>query len=238
MRVVDLISCLDLTSLNDTDTEERINILCDKAVTPFGNVAAVCIYPQFVPFAVKKLKNTGVKVATVVNFPEGNRPIEVVISEIKEALTAGADEIDAVIPYVNLIMHGAKKTVADFVVACHKASGTAALKIILETGALSSSLITDATRIAIDNGADFVKTSTGKIKVGATPEAARLILKAIKNSNKKVGFKVSGGVRTVEDAMVYAELAMAILQKETLTPDIFRIGASQLLDAIMEFENE
>jgi len=233
-----LLSCIDLTSLNDTDNSEIIQKLCDKAITPHGHVAAVCVYPPFVRQAAQQLKNTPVKIATVVNFPSGNQAIETVVAAIHQAKVDGAQEIDAVLPYQDFLNQDQAGTRA-FIEACKTTCGeNILLKIILETGALKKpELIAEACRTAILAGADFVKTSTGKIAEGATIEAATIMLLTIQGLRPKVkrplGLKVSGGIREPEQAQQYYELACRILGEKNITPATFRIGASQLVDKLL-----
>ena len=157
-----LVRLLDLTSLNNDDTESRIEKLCAKAQTPYGNVAAVCIYPKFLPLAKSLLDGTSVKLATVVNFPDGGSDLSKVRAETEYALEKGAVEIDAVFPYRNFLA-GDYQTCADFVALISKITGKKhPSKIILETGVIEkAALIARAAGICIDNGANFIKTSTG-----------------------------------------------------------------------------
>ena len=230
-----LIHLLDLTSLNKDDTESRIEKLCKKAQTPYGNVAAVCIYPKFLPLAQDMLEGTGIRLATVVNFPEGNADLSKFRAETEYALEKGAQEIDAVFPYKNFLNKD-YQTCADFVAYASKLTGKKhPLKIILETGAIEkSALIAEATKICIANGANFIKTSTGKTEVSATPEAANIILETIASGRRNVGFKASGGIKTIEDAKKYLVLANAIMGWKWINPSNFRIGASSLLDNLLE----
>jgi deoxyribose-phosphate aldolase len=184
----------------------------------------VCVYPQFVSTAWKSLINSKIKIATVANFPHGDQPIEIVIDTIKKAILDGAHEIDIVIP---------KNNIAEFISTCKKYCGTKlVLKIILETGSLTPEQIKDYSEIAIQNNTDFIKTSTGKISVGATLEAAEIILNVIKSSHKKTGLKISGGIRTLEQAKSYINLFEKILG-EKISPARFRIGTSRLLQEIL-----
>ena len=230
-----LISYIDLTSLGDSDTEPMINSLCEKAITPYGPVAAVCIYPQFVKFAVTQLANTRVHIATVVNFPHGQDSSDKVVGDIKQAIAEGANEIDMVFPY-SRFLSGDKNYATHLIQQCKAACGKKRLlKVILETGALESlEIIAEITRVAILAGADFVKTSTGKIPIGATLEAAATILLVMKALQPEVkhllGFKVSGGVRELLQAAQYIYLANDIMGDNWVSSRIFRVGASQLLD--------
>lgn len=223
-----IFSLLDLTSLNDTDNEKIITELCQAAIGSLGHVAAVCVYPLFVKQAAKLLAGTSVKIATVANFPKAEDKLEVVIQSINASLKLGANEIDVVFPYKNY-MAGEKIFSYEFVQACKKTCGQNILKIILETGALiESSFIAEASDIALRAGADFIKTSTGKIAVGATLEATEMMLTTIQRLtpqlNRSLGFKVSGGIRTSEQAAQYIGLAERIMGSAWVTPEHFRIG--------------
>lgn len=215
---------VDLTSLNDKDTQEDIKKLCDKALK--YQVAAVCVYPQFVKLAKQLLQNSQVKIATVANFPKGDSNIEQIKNSIQQSIANGAQEIDLVFPF-----NDSAPTV--FIAECKKICGdNIVLKVILETGSLSPEKIQERCDIAIKAGADFLKTSTGKTSIGATIEAATIILQKIKDSNRKIGFKASGGVRTIEQAEEYIRLADKIMGADWVSPQTFRLGASQLLEAI------
>jgi deoxyribose-phosphate aldolase len=233
-----ILSLIDLTSLNDTDTIETTTALCRKAVTSRGHVAAVCVYPQFVTHAVNDLSETPVRIATVVNFPLGNDPTEKAVRDIQQAIAEGADEIDLVFPYARYLS-GDRETARAFVQRCKATCGPhVLLKVILETGALQElPVIDEASYDAIMAGADFIKTSTGKLGLGATLEAAAVMLLTIRNMapslQHRVGFKASGGIRTVEQAARYVKLAEHIMGPEWVTPQTFRLGASQLVDEIM-----
>lgn len=230
-----VLGLLDLASLETSDDDARIERLCRRAVTPFGKVAAVCVHGPFVPLCKKALAGTGVRVATVVNFPEGRANPRAAELETRALVAAGADEIDAVLPF-EALRRGDRQAAGDLVAACRAACGAdAKLKIILETGALiGAELIAAASRIAIDAGADFIKTSTGKRAVGATPEAARAMLTAIRDCGKPVGFKAAGGVRTLDQANTYLDLAAAVMGPDWATPETFRLGASGLLDDLLQ----
>jgi deoxyribose-phosphate aldolase len=220
-----LIHCIDLTNLNEHDGETEIKTLCHDATTSQGNVAAVCIYPQFVSLVWKTLIKNPIKIATVVNFPLAKDPLEKITHDIQQAILDGATEIDAVMPHDDN---------GDFVQHCKKLCGDkAALKIILESGELDESTIKRNSDLAIQYGADFLKTSTGKTPVGATPQAATIMLNSIKNSGKPIGFKASGGIKTLEDATIYVNLVKQILGESAFSPDRFRIGTSRLLKEIL-----
>lgn len=225
-----IFSLLDLTSLNDTDNAATIAALCHKAHGPLGRVAAVCVYPAFVSDAVAQLVETSIKVATVANFPHGADAKDVIQTSIMQSLKNGASEIDVVFPY-RRYLQGDKEGALDVVAACRGFVGeNALLKVILETGVIDNlSTIEEISYHVIAAGADFLKTSTGKVSVGATLEAASVMLYAIKESGANVGFKASGGVRTVEQAMMYIRLAEDIMGVGWVMPEHFRIGASGLI---------
>lgn len=244
------VGLLDLTSLNDDDTPAVIDALCQKAQTPVGSVAAVCVYPRFVAQAVAALEFTDIGIATVVNFPGGDDPMEVVLQDTRAALAAGADEIDIVLPYrAYLDGHCAQAMALLQAVCalCHDATGRAEartdarahVKVILETGRLiDPDTILSASRDAIAAGVDFLKTSTGKIDTHATPEACVAMLQAIAEAREaggpSVGLKVSGGIRSTRDAACYLALADAAMGGDWVSPDTFRFGASSVLDALLD----
>jgi deoxyribose-phosphate aldolase len=225
---------LDLTDLTETCTDQAIDALCRKALDPRGPVAAVCVWPQFVKRAQESLKGSSVRIATVVNFPAGGEDVGRVTDDVQEALSDGANEIDLVLPY-GAVRRGDLAAATEMVEAVRElVDGDRLLKVILETGELKdAALIETASRIAIESGADIIKTSTGKTPVSATPEAAEIMLNAIKASGKPVGLKPSGGIRTVADAKVYLDLADRILGQGWATPRTFRIGASSVYDALI-----
>lgn len=233
-----IISLCDLTSLNDDDTDEKISKLCEKAVTPHAKVAAVCIYPRFISLAKKKLNGTGIKIATVCNFPGGDNEPSVTYAEIKQAIKDGADEIDLVIPYKKYIQ-GDRHSTIELIRASKEICGKQILlKTILETGKLESpENIFSASIDAVFSGADILKTSTGKITVNATPQAAKIMILVIRSakeySGKNVGFKAAGGIKTVAEANTYLEIAENIMGKNWITPQTFRFGASSLLDNVL-----
>jgi len=231
------LSLIDLTSLTDNETEQEITNLCQQAQSPAGQTAAICIFPRFVPLAKKILRaqqTPHIKVATVTNFPHGNDDLAIALAETQAAVAYGADEIDLVFPY-RALMQGDENIGFDMVKVCKKACGVEAkLKVIIESGELKSNeLIQKASMIAINAGADFIKTSTGKVPVNATPQAAKIMLEVIKNKNINVGFKAAGGVRTVEDVAIYLDLADSILGKEWADTNHFRFGASSLLGSLL-----
>jgi len=226
--------CLDLTDLTDTCTDHAIDALCAKAVDPRGPVAAVCVWPQFVVRAREALRGSTVRIATVVNFPAGGGDVGRVTDDVQEALSDGANEIDLVLPY-EAVRRGDLGTATEMIEAVRELTDQGRLlKVILETGELKDpALIERASRLAIEAGADFIKTSTGKTPVSATPEAAEIMLNAVKASGRSVGLKPSGGIRTVADAKVYLDLADRIMGAGWATPQTFRIGASSVYDALI-----
>ena len=222
-----------MTALNDDDSEYTIEDLCEKARTPYGNVAAVCVWPKFVNLAQSLLRKSDIKVATVVNFPKGENNLNNLKKEIYQSLDAGANEIDAVFPYHEFLNKN-YATCENFVTAARELCEGKTLKIILETGEIQNSLkIAQASQICIDAGADFIKTSTGKTKVSVTPEAANAILETIASNKNNVGFKASGGIRTIDDAKKYLVLAAEIMGQKWITPSNMRIGASSLLNNLI-----
>lgn len=226
---------VDLTDLRDECDTASIDALCARAQTPRGNTAAICIWPRFVAHA-RALLGAGhpVRIATVVNFPSGALEIATVVAETEGAIADGADEIDLVMPWKALIA-GNDAAVRDMVSSVHRVcAGRALLKVILETGELKDpSLIREASDIAIAAGADFIKTSTGKVAVNATTEAARIMLEAIRDSGRTIGFKPAGGIGNVGEAARYLDLAEMIVGPSHISPATFRFGASGLLDDIM-----
>ena len=184
--------------------------------------------------AQANLKGSPVRIATVVNFPAGGEDVSRVTDDTQEALSDGANEIDLVLPY-NALRRGDRAVAVEMVEAVRDlVDGDRLLKVILETGELQDpKLIEAASRIAIEAGADFIKTSTGKTPVSATPEAAEIMLDAIKASGRPVGLKPSGGIRTLADAKIYLDLADRIMGPGWATPKTFRIGASSVYDALI-----
>jgi deoxyribose-phosphate aldolase len=230
--LIDPIALLDLTSLEDDDTPDTIRALCERAVTPRGPVAAVCILPAFIGVARKALAGTGVKVATVANFPEGEDDPFGAADQVAFAIDAGADEVDVVVPWQAHVA-GDIEACATLVAACAAAAPPGALKAILETGSHPGAAVTRALAdAALASGAAFVKTSTGKAGPGASPEAARILCEAVRD-NGTGGVKVSGGVRTADQAEAYVALAEEVLGEGWASPATFRIGASSLLDELL-----
>lgn len=229
---------MDLTTLNDDDTDQNVIELCHKAKTAVGNTAAICIYPRFIPIAKKTLRELGtpeVRIATVTNFPHGNDDIAIAVAETKAAIAYGTDEVDVVFPYRALIA-GNEKVGYELVKQCKAACGDTLLKVIIETGELKEpALIKRASELCIKAGADFIKTSTGKVAVNATPEAAEIMLNVIREMGVAdvVGFKPAGGVKTSEDAAQYLAMADNILGSEWADNMHYRFGASSLLTNLL-----
>lgn len=232
-----ILPLVDLTSLNESDTPDSIAQFLQNAQTTLGDVAAVCVYPRFITQVVQQLKDTPIKVATVANFPQGASSLDHVMEEIQLAIQAGAQEVDVVFPYTSYLQ-GNKKSAYDFIRACKTVCGKSiTLKVILETGMLSDlAVIAEVSHNVCLAGADFLKTSTGKTPIGATLEAACVMLLTIKELSLKlkrsIGFKASGGVRTIEQANEYIALAQAIMGNHWVSSEHFRLGASQLVENI------
>lgn len=239
------LSLMDLTTLNDNDTDEKVIALCQQGNTAFGTPAAVCVYPRFVPIARKTLNAQGtpqVKVATVTNFPHGNDDIAIAVAETKAAVAYGADEVDVVFPY-RALLAGNEQVGFDLVKTCKTvcADANVALKVIIESGELKTAeLIRKASEIAIRAGADFIKTSTGKVPVNATLESARVMLQTIVDlqAADRVGFKAAGGVKTSEEAQQYLALTAEILGQDWINTAHFRFGASSLLANLLATLND
>jgi deoxyribose-phosphate aldolase len=228
-----ILSLIDLTNLNDDCTEEDVVELCSRAQGEFGNTAAVCVWPRFVNLCASILRGTSIKVATVVNFPHGGTDVADVVATTIAALDAGADEIDLVLPYQSMITGDEAQVLSILQAVREVVHAPSHLKVILETGELiNPERIRRASELAIKSGADFIKTSTGKTKISATPEAVTTMLQVIRDSGRPVGLKPSGGIRTVADAQKYLDLADAIMGPQWATPQTFRFGASGLLDAV------
>ena len=238
-----ILSVIDLTTLEGSDNAARVQQLCEKAMAfrddanGIPSTAAVCVYPPFAAQAKSILKDTDIHVACVAGaFPAGQSPIEIKIAEVAYAVAQGADEIDMVISR-GKFLEGDYQTVYDEIAAIKAACGHAHLKVILETGELGSAdNIYKASQIAIAAGADFIKTSTGKIKVNATPESFLVMLDAIKDhyeaTGKMVGMKPAGGIADAPTAIAFLKILENVLDEKWLSNRYFRIGASRLADKI------
>jgi deoxyribose-phosphate aldolase len=225
------LDCIDLTTLEGSDTAKRIELLCANALQ--YQTAAVCVYPVFVKQAKQLLQSAPVKVASVAGaFPSGQSPIEIKVAEVEYAVAQGADEIDMVISR-GLFLEEKYETVFDEIVRIKKACQHAHLKVILETGELiEPELIYKASMLSMQAGADFIKTSTGKIPVNATPEAFLVMLDAIfqynNDTKKQIGIKPAGGITDVDTTLLYLKLLKKTLNVNWLYNVFFRIGASRL----------
>ncbi|MGU3453107.1 deoxyribose-phosphate aldolase [Methylobacterium sp. 391_Methyba4] len=223
---------LDLTDLGETCTEPRIDALCRDAKR--GGVAAICVWPRFIEQGARALAGTGIRIATVINFPDGGEDCARATDDTAEALRDGADEIDLVLPY-RALLRGEAAIARDMVEAVRDTCGSAILKVILETGEIADpDRIREASRIALEAGADFLKTSTGKSAVSATPEAAEAMLDEIQASGRPAGLKVSGGLRSIADAATYLALADRLMGPAWVSPKTFRLGASSLFAALIQ----
>ena len=227
------VEVIDLTTLSGDETEADIEALCARA-THHG-VAAVCVLPEAVAAAARCLDGSRVRLATVANFPHGGDDLAGTADDVAAAVAAGAQEVDIVAP-LDATLDGDVGLTGELVTLCREAAGpTITLKLILETGRLERpELIIAVARSAVMAGIDFLKTSTGKIETGATPEAAALLFTVAQEAEGKVGVKISGGVRTARDAMRYWQIGEKIMGDGWLTPARFRFGASKLLDELAQ----
>lgn len=226
------LALLDLTDLSETADDAATRQLCKKVIGGPVPVAAVCIWPRFVRTAREALGAGGVRIATVVNFPAGGDDPAPVLADTEEAIAAGADEIDLVLPWRRFLA-GDSAIAAEMVAETRARCGGTLLKVILETGEYpDTDAIRRAADLAIAAGADFIKTSTGKTARSATPEAVRIMLQAIRDCPRPVGLKPSGGIRTLADAKSYLTLADEIMGPAWATPTTFRFGASGLYDVL------
>lgn len=239
-----LFHCIDLTTLKCTDSEpsvmqftQRVNDFVDK-YPDLDNVAAICVYPNMAEIVNDTLEADNVNIACVSGgFPSSQTFIEVKVAETSLALHAGADEIDIVIS-VGKFLSGDYEGMCDEIEELKDVCGEKHLKIILETGALATAEnIKKASILSMYSGADFIKTSTGKEKPAATPEAAYVMCQAIKEyfleTGRKVGFKPAGGINTVEDALTYYTIVKEVLGKEWLNNELFRLGTSRLANLLL-----
>jgi deoxyribose-phosphate aldolase len=244
------ISMLDLTTLEGKDSEGKVRQLCRKAIRPLPgdpsvpHVAAVCVYPNLVPAAKAALAGSGVKVASVATgFPAGLTPLPVKLEETRRAVAMGADEIDMVIDR-GAFLSGDHAAVFEEIASVKVACGPAHLKVILETGELETyDNVRRASHLAMSAGADFIKTSTGKVAPAATPAVVLVMLEAIRDhyfeTGRRVGMKPAGGVRTTKQALHLLVLVKETLGDAWLTPDLFRIGASTVTnDLLMQLAKE
>jgi deoxyribose-phosphate aldolase len=243
------ITMMDLTTLEGKDTPGKVATMCQKARWPHEapgtpSVAAVCVYPNMVPVAKRALEGSTVKVASVATaFPSGLSPLPVKLDDTRRAVEFGADEIDMVIDR-GAMLAGEHGKVYDEIVAVKEACGPAHLKVILETGELGTyDVVRKASQIAMVAGADFIKTSTGKIQPAATTPVTLVMLEAIRDffyaTGKRIGMKPAGGIRTAKQALHYLVMVKETLGDAWLSADMFRFGASVLLnDVLMQLEKE
>jgi deoxyribose-phosphate aldolase len=226
-----IILLLDLTSLDDNATAETVDRLCVRASTRFCDVAALCVYPQWVRRAAIRRPSSLIRVASVANFPHGSTDAGAAARITAESFAAGADEIDVVLPW-RAWLDGDRDAARKVLRACRaEVPFNGRMKVILETGELRTpQAIADATRLALDEGAGFVKTSTGKTGTSATLDAARIMIETIRSTGAAAGFKASGGIRTGDQAKTYLALARKIMGDGWIGPETFRFGASGLID--------
>jgi len=240
-----LLSCIDLTTLEGNDTQDKAREISEKAFSfnvsdnDIPNVAAVCVFPSLIKTVKQKLSGTGIKAASVAGaFPHGQTSLEIKLNEVAYAIEQGADEIDMVISRGKML-EGNFEEVFNEIAAIKTTCQSVHLKVILETAELPSvQLVRKASEIAINAGADFIKTSTGKVPVGATPEAFLIMLDTIREyyeaTGKTIGIKPAGGIRASEDALVYYHLLYEVLGVKWINNDLFRIGASSLADNLVK----
>jgi len=238
-----ILNCIDLTTLEGADTRDKVNALCEKGLNynqkgnNIPNVAAICVYPVFARQVSDKLKNSGIKTACVAGaFPAGQTPLFVKLIEVKYAVDEGAEEIDMVISR-GTFLEGKYQVIFEEIAAVKQFCGTAHLKVILETGELQTlTNIRKASDISIAAGADFIKTSTGKIIPAATENAFYVMLQSIKahyeSTGKMIGIKPAGGISEPHQALNYFMLINAVLGDKWLNNNYFRVGASRLADKI------
>jgi len=242
------VSMCDLTTLEGKDTPGKVAQMCRKAVKPDPesdvHCGAVCVYPNLVPVAVEAVKGSGVKVAAVATgFPSGQYPLDIRVQDVRETVAMGADEIDMV-SNRRAFLEGEYDTVFDEIAAVKEACGTAHLKVILETGEIGSyDSVRRASRLAMEAGADFIKTSTGKVQPAATMPVTLVMLEAIRDfyyeTGVRIGMKPAGGIRTAKEALHYLVMLKETLGDDWLTPGLFRFGASALVnDLLMQLEKE
>ena len=229
-----LLPLLDLTSLGEDDTPETIERLCASARTGHGVPAAVCVYPEHITTARRALLDSGVRIATVVNFPDGSSDRERASRETRRSIAAGADEIDLVLPR-KLDTPADRLAAQSLVAACREICGSdITLKLILETGLLQTpQRIRAACDLGLAEGVDFLKTSTGKVAVNATLEASAIMLHAIAEHGGSCGIKVAGGIRTLGQADAYLGQATQKFGASWVTAAHFRIGASSLFGELV-----
>ena len=244
------IRCIDLTTLEGADTPGKVAALCAKGIRPqpgdpsIPSVGAICVYPSMVATAAVHLRGSEVRVASVATaFPSGQSFTSIKVAETKEAIAAGADEIDMVIDR-GAFLSGDLQRVYDEIAAVKEACGSTHLKVILETGELGTyDNVRRASILAMAAGADFIKTSTGKITPAATLPVSLVMMESIRDfhreTGRQIGFKPAGGIRTSKQAIAYLVVLYETLGADWMTPERFRLGASSLLnDILMQIEKE
>ncbi|MBL7014713.1 MAG: deoxyribose-phosphate aldolase [Candidatus Marinimicrobia bacterium] len=238
------LNMIDLTTLEGKDSPGKVKQLCYKAshlhdsFPGLPNVAAICVYPTMVPIAKKSLEGTGINVASVATaFPSGMADLQAKLDEVTSVVDAGADEVDMVISR-GKFLRGEYQYVSDEIAKVKEACGDAHLKVILETGELVTlDNVRLASDLAMDAGADFIKTSTGKVSPAATPPVVLTMLEAIRDfqakTGKKIGMKPAGGIGTAKQAIQYLVMIKETLGEDWLSPNLFRFGASSLANDIL-----
>ncbi len=234
------VSMMDLTTLEGADTKGKVSQLCRKALQPMAArydcppCAAVCVYPNLVAHAVKELEGSGIAVASVATgFPSGQYPLEIRLADVRDAVNSGASEIDMVISR-GAFLEGDLQRVSDEIAAVKEACGEAHLKVIFETGELQTyDNVRLVSQLAIEAGADFIKTSTGKVSPAATLPVTLVMVETVRDhflaTGKRIGVKPAGGIRTAKEALQYLVMVKETAGDAWLTADLFRFGASSLL---------
>jgi deoxyribose-phosphate aldolase len=239
-----VVSMTDLTTLEGKDSPGKVRGLCRKAIQPGAalhgvpSVAAVCVYPSYVALAKECVAGSGVQVASVATaFPSGQAPLDLRLEEVRRVVEAGADEVDMVISR-GALLAGRRRQVSEEITAIKAACGSAHLKVILETGELETyDLVRSTSDLAIEAGADFIKTSTGKVAPAATMGVTLVMLEAIRDhylaTGVRIGMKPAGGIRTAKEALHYLVMVKETLGDDWLSPQLFRFGASSLLNDVL-----
>lgn len=234
------VSMMDLTTLEGADSKGKVSYLCRKARQPMAErydcppCAAICVYPNQVAHAVTELEGSGIPVASVATgFPSGQYPLDIRLEDVKDAVNSGAAEIDMVISR-GAFLEGDYARVSDEIAAVKQACGDAHLKVIFETGELQTyDNVRFVSQLAIEAGADFIKTSTGKVSPAATLPVTLILVETVRDhflaTGKRVGVKPAGGIRTAKEALQYLVMVKETIGDDWLTPDLFRFGASSLL---------
>jgi len=229
------LALLDLSDLSASASEASAKELSRRALTPHGPVAALCVYPRFVKAAKAALGPSTVKLATVANFPDGGEDTSAIEAEVVQALADGADEIDMVMPW-RAFLKGRRGFVETQILRIRwLLPSSARLRVTLETGKLKTpDAIREASWVAVNAGAQMITTSTGKVPLNATPRAAELVLQVLRDSKVRVGFTAAGEIRTLQKAQAYLELADRIMGPDWAAPQTFRLGATGLLDELIQ----